>query len=238
MRIRVSGAVVSLASEVLAKMLSSPFLEGQTKEIKLPEDDPGTVLDFCYIVHHKVTDPPQCNGSRLKELAILADMWMSKDAIRPWIIARLIDATVELGDGVTSFVSSCATLGRREAFFIPSRYSLGDVDFVSMCGPAEVGSLQLDVEVVVDIAAILGLENLFWRATRAWIATTPNGSSIRPTSGARPRPGRRERVRTTVSSTLDRLSHGSSNVICVTEPKETKFRGNDTRGTRDTVHSN
>ncbi|KIW23630.1 uncharacterized protein PV07_11816 [Cladophialophora immunda] len=63
--IRVSGTVISLASDVFSRMLSSSYLEARTKEVVLAEDDPEVILDFCNIVHHKAENLDHCDTTRL-----------------------------------------------------------------------------------------------------------------------------------------------------------------------------
>ncbi|OQV05769.1 hypothetical protein CLAIMM_10443 [Cladophialophora immunda] len=87
--IRVSGTVISLASDVFSRMLSSSYLEARTKEVVLAEDDPEVILDFCNIVHHKAENLDHCDTTRLCKLAELADARLCKNALRPWIAARL-----------------------------------------------------------------------------------------------------------------------------------------------------
>lgn len=68
--IRVSGAVIVLASELFDRMLSSSFIEARTKVIELEEDDPNVVLDFCNIAHHKIENLDHCDGARLLKAGV------------------------------------------------------------------------------------------------------------------------------------------------------------------------
>ncbi len=87
--IRVSATVVSLASEVFGRMLSSNFVEGQTKTIILTEDEPKIVLAFCNIVHHKSENIDDLELQDVEKLGVFADMRMCTTALRPWALMRI-----------------------------------------------------------------------------------------------------------------------------------------------------
>ncbi|EXJ75482.1 uncharacterized protein A1O5_02178 [Cladophialophora psammophila CBS 110553] len=90
--IRVSGLVISLASDMFSRMLSSSFTEASTKVIELKDDDPEVVLDFCNIAHHKIENLDHCNGLRLLKLAELADARFCERVLRPWVATTLYSA--------------------------------------------------------------------------------------------------------------------------------------------------
>lgn len=89
--VQVFGNVLSLASDVFARELSSSFIEAQSKTIELPDEHPGAVLDFCNLLHHKIENLEHCKGKRLLNLALFADARLCTPVLSPWIQARVAE---------------------------------------------------------------------------------------------------------------------------------------------------
>ncbi|OAL32393.1 hypothetical protein AYO22_00415 [Fonsecaea multimorphosa] len=142
LEIRVSGMVISLASDVFSRMLSSSFTEARCKEIELREDDPEVILDFCNIVHHKIENLNHCDGSRLLKLAELADARFCVKTLRPWVVTRLGGILEAFKDKQHDLTATCK-----------NRIS-------------HKNSLELHIEQGIGLAAVFKLDDLFWFATR------------------------------------------------------------------------
>ncbi|KAJ9610200.1 hypothetical protein H2200_004977 [Cladophialophora chaetospira] len=143
MEIKASGLVLGLASKVFKTMLNSQFVEGTTKSIDL-EDEPQTVLDFCYITHLKHDSVVDVDADRLRDLIVFADMRHSLEALKPWILYTLRDY-------LTWFEYHSLESGDHE-YTYPDRFS------------------GLYLEDFIPMAATLGLKDLFFCATMAYIA--------------------------------------------------------------------
>ncbi len=151
--IRVSGLVVSLASEVFSRMLSSRFIEGLTKTITLPEDDPKTMLTFCQIIHHKVNDIEDVGGLGLRDqickLIVMADMRKCGPSLQPWVLSKISPVLKEDGPDWNNL--------RRSAS--PFREMWGN----------------MSVEDMIYVTAVLKHKVLFHRITKlAVILSNPN----------------------------------------------------------------
>ncbi|OAL29748.1 hypothetical protein AYO20_09040 [Fonsecaea nubica] len=146
LKIRVSGIVISLASEVFSRMLSSPFTEGRSKEIELREDDPEAVLDFCNIVHHKAENVNHRDGSRLVKLVEFADARFCVKALRPWVSARLAGIMEQFED-----------YERNKTPINHNRISPED------------DPLELTMEQCMSVAAVFKMNHLFWFATKHFL---------------------------------------------------------------------
>ncbi|KIW83980.1 hypothetical protein Z517_03226 [Fonsecaea pedrosoi CBS 271.37] len=146
LKIRVSGTVISLASGVFSRMLSSSFTEGRSREIELREDDPEAVLDFCNIAHHKAESVDHCDGSRLVKLVEFADARFCVKALRPWLSARLAGIIEEFKG--------------YERNMTPINHN-----WIS----PEDDSLELTMEQCMSVAAVFKLNDLFWFATKHFL---------------------------------------------------------------------
>ena len=87
----VSGAALSLASEVFGIMLHSCFVDGLTKVIELKEDDPKIVLHFCRIIHYQKGLFTAVERDQLVQLTQFADLRCCEEALKPWIMLALDD---------------------------------------------------------------------------------------------------------------------------------------------------
>lgn len=90
--VKVSSKVLSLASPVFKRMLTSPFKEGggecspaNPKVIDLPDDDTHAMVWICYLIHpipiRLATDLPQ---SFVERLVLHADKWDCLESISLW----------------------------------------------------------------------------------------------------------------------------------------------------------
>ncbi|KAH0832503.1 hypothetical protein AYO21_10684 [Fonsecaea monophora] len=146
LKIRVSGTVISLASGVFSRMLSSSFTEGRSREIELREDVPEAVLDFCNIAHHKAENVDHCDGSRLVKLVEFADARFCVKALRPWLSARLAGIIEEFKG--------------YDRNMTPMNHN-----WIS----PEDDSLELTMEQCMSVAAVFKLNDLFWFATKHFL---------------------------------------------------------------------
>ncbi|KAJ9610213.1 hypothetical protein H2200_004990 [Cladophialophora chaetospira] len=155
--IRVSSVVVSLASEVFSKMLSGGFLEAQTKTIILPEDDPKTILTFCQIIHHKLINSTHLLSSERHDLVCklvaMADMRCCAPALRLWILNEIHLATR----------------------IFDHKDWIHHVDFAEWDD-----CMDFDLEEIINISAVLKHDELFYKATRAWLALIFPGDNDEP----------------------------------------------------------
>lgn len=154
--LRVSGAIISLASEYFAKVLSSSFEEGLSKVIQLRDDDPEVIEDFCYIVHHRMDSLNHCDGQHLLKLSLTADARFCTKTLKPWVATRLFDV-MKLVERASDELGTC-----EEPSYIHNHKLLG-----------------LQIEEVVEIAAVFRVDDLFWQATRIAIYQ----SDCRPSDG-------------------------------------------------------
>ena len=141
--IKVSGVVLSLASEVFAKMLSSDFVEGQSRVVRLPEDDPATWLTFCKIIHYAAGDIEPQSPDDLIRLGVMADMRLATEALSPWVYMHLtvvIDKLDKLNPDL-KFFSKILEAGVRH------------------------GRHRFTVDSLFRIALLFGFEDLFWETT-------------------------------------------------------------------------
>ncbi|EXJ57280.1 hypothetical protein A1O7_07627 [Cladophialophora yegresii CBS 114405] len=141
--IRASGLVLGLASKTFKAMLSSGFIEGTTKVIDLDEE-PQTVLDFCHVIHYKYESVKSMGTERLCNLIVFADMRQCHEPLKPWLLYVLRE--------YVAWFERLAADQFDAAQGYPDRYP------------------GLRVEDFVHIAASFGLCDLFWLATRAYIA--------------------------------------------------------------------
>ena len=125
-------------------MLKSNSVESTSKEIRLSEDERQAILDFCCILHHQHGSVTDVTASRLKQLIVLADMWDCKEALKPWILS-------ELADHLSWFSGN-------ESYTVPGS---------SM--PASLPGFGL--EDFITFAVAFGLDDLFFKATAAYLAT-------------------------------------------------------------------
>ena len=154
--LRALGAVIDLASEYLAKALSSSFNEGTSKVVQLKENDPKVIEDFCNIVHHKVDNLNHCDGPRILGPSMMADARFCTKTLKPWVATRLF--------GVMKRVEELANKLDEDE----ERTRIVDCHL-----------LGLKIEQIVEIAAIFRMEDLFWHATRIAIYQ----SDCRPGNG-------------------------------------------------------
>lgn len=66
-------AVLEFASDVFKKMLQSCFLEGATKKIKLPEDDPDALRLILDVAHFRPVEYPE--QAAIHQIALLIDKY-------------------------------------------------------------------------------------------------------------------------------------------------------------------
>ncbi|KAJ9604416.1 Replication factor A protein 2 [Cladophialophora chaetospira] len=143
--IKVSGAVLSVASKVFAAMLNSSFIEGITKVIELDQDDPQVVLHFCHIIHHQCDSIKGVDRKRLREISVLADMRGCEDAVRPWMMLAI--------DEHRSWAKATA----RDPTSLRS-FPTSIIDLVP--------------EDLMCIAYVFELPDLFWEASIAFVASS------------------------------------------------------------------
>ncbi|KAK5692388.1 hypothetical protein LTR97_010696 [Elasticomyces elasticus] len=87
-RIRVSAALLSMASSVFKAMLGPHFLEGQVQRspenpqhIHLPEDDPEAMVTLSKLVHFDTPDDSTVGPRSLRKVAVVADKYDCTQAI-------------------------------------------------------------------------------------------------------------------------------------------------------------
>ncbi|EXJ57286.1 hypothetical protein A1O7_07633 [Cladophialophora yegresii CBS 114405] len=149
--IKVSGVVVSLASEVFSRMLSSSFIEGRTRVISLPEDDPETVLTFCQIVHHRAENLNRLGPGEPNKLAVFADMRLCTTALRPWVVMRLSPLIERLDQGSPKFWQHQEDEEQEDE---------------------RNGNARDDIELFLPTMMLFRLEGMFWKSTRFLIWST------------------------------------------------------------------
>ncbi|OAL29746.1 hypothetical protein AYO20_09038 [Fonsecaea nubica] len=148
--IRVSGTVVSVASEEFSRMLLFSRNEGNTKVICLPEDDPKITQSLLEIFHHK-GDLDHLDGVQLIKLTTAAAKWLCIPALRPWILMRLA-SVIETFHGnypqywkKRSVAEDRAMQARMQRVVFP------------------------DAAILLHAATVFRLERLFWQMTRVLI---------------------------------------------------------------------
>ena len=94
-RVRVSSKVMSLASPVMAAMLSPRYSEGNTLsekgflELALPEDDTEAMIWLCKAFHHKQV-LSQLSTDLIEKLAVVCDKYQMSLTLSPWSEAWLL----------------------------------------------------------------------------------------------------------------------------------------------------
>ncbi|KIY03692.1 uncharacterized protein Z520_00383 [Fonsecaea multimorphosa CBS 102226] len=143
--IKVSGTVVSLASEVFSRMLSSSFIEGRTKVICLPEDDPKIILNLLKIFHHKYEDVDHLKKTDLLKLITAAEMRLCIPTLKPCVLTRLSSVIGEI--------------------------DIISLAYWNNIYNAEIWRTQLDNDrmELLYAAVVFRLESLFWKTTRVLI---------------------------------------------------------------------
>ncbi|KAJ9610201.1 hypothetical protein H2200_004978 [Cladophialophora chaetospira] len=144
--IKASGLVLGLVSKVFQVMLNSQFIEGSTKTIKMTQDDPQIMLDFCRIVHHQYGSVKDLSAKRLRGLIQLADMRDCREALKPWLSSVLEEHTM----WIDRWWGSCFS-------------STDDKKF-----PTSIPGLLL--EDILAFAYIFELPDLFGSATSVYLA--------------------------------------------------------------------
>jgi hypothetical protein len=87
-RFKVSSFAMRMSSPVWKAMLTGPFIESKTKEIRLPEDLPEALLAILKIAHMKFnTLPSSMSRKLLVDLAVLCDKYDLIALIRPWLVS-------------------------------------------------------------------------------------------------------------------------------------------------------
>lgn len=82
--IKVSGAVIRLASPVFSAMLSSPmWREYSSKQIELYDENCDIVLAFCNLLHFKWEDIKLETSEELVKFAVFADMRCCTSVVKP-----------------------------------------------------------------------------------------------------------------------------------------------------------
>ena len=90
-RFLASSKILSLASPVFSKMLSSNFREGMQMAVSyrptivLHDDDPFAMKTMLGIFHHKELDEKPMTAERLAVLAIHSDKYDCVKTLKPWI---------------------------------------------------------------------------------------------------------------------------------------------------------
>lgn len=143
--IKVSGLILGLASKVFKTMLNSQFIEGTTRVIELPEDDPRIIMDFAHIIHHKPYLVKDLDAQRLRGLVKLIDLRLCHDSLAPWIVSKL-NQYVRWAETVTESTKSLVTMGS---------------EF-----PAQIPGLLM--EDLIAFAAVFDLPEWFSTATRIY----------------------------------------------------------------------
>ncbi|EXJ86705.1 hypothetical protein A1O3_03658 [Capronia epimyces CBS 606.96] len=129
------------------------------KQIVMPNANPKTVLEFCKILHHHTEDLEHCDAEQILDLVGIADEWMCKKVFKPWIAQRM----TKMNDQLRAATSDAFTM------------------------TAYGNLIQSETIPLVDIAATMGMEDLFWTATKAsLLARSPEW--MPPSPGKLPRP--------------------------------------------------
>ena len=89
--IKVSGAILSHASEVFRRMLSSNFVEASSRVITMKEDDPNAVLEFLKVLHFDFSGVKKWNGREMTLVVEMASMRRCIDVFKPHILPTLTE---------------------------------------------------------------------------------------------------------------------------------------------------
>ena len=92
LELRVSSKALSMASKVFNAMFNSRFQEGlnlankETCRIPLPDDDAAEMNAMCMLMYHQepTAFESEMDSRRLRSLAILADKYACKGAVKLW----------------------------------------------------------------------------------------------------------------------------------------------------------
>ncbi|KAJ9610210.1 hypothetical protein H2200_004987 [Cladophialophora chaetospira] len=164
LQIKVSGAALGWASPVFKTLLSSQFIEAQTKTIEselstlkdlnLPDTDPQVFIQFCNIIHHRPVKLDELTGGQVADLALLGDMRQAFHTLQPWIEIRC--------------KSIRSSLSRKIGFY-PSKF----IDFSSDPPMVAENETRFSAADLIELSALCSWGNTFEYATRHYMAHYP-----------------------------------------------------------------
>ncbi|KAJ9612281.1 hypothetical protein H2200_003878 [Cladophialophora chaetospira] len=157
--IKVSSAVLIEASPVFATMLTSQFREAHTKVIEMYEDDPEVVLAFCKLVHHKADNIDNLSSLQIIALLEMANMRECLSVVK----AAVASVISEFEDMYFEDKWQEAELQRA------ARGELRHSKRLSL-------PIRLPLNMLVEIAGIVGSYRVFWDATRVYLLTSTGTS--------------------------------------------------------------
>ena len=173
-KVRVSSAVVSAASEAFAAMLSSGFKESEQKEITLSEEDPDTMLIFFNVIHGQPQDIEQRDAQQLINLAVMADMWMCAGALKDWVKEQLQPVTQNISRDM-NFGILLPSPGKSN---VKKEWKMWEADkhlndtYICTVRNRRV-EMSFDIKDLIDIAIVFELDDLLWHASRISLAYSP-----------------------------------------------------------------
>ncbi|OQV05760.1 hypothetical protein CLAIMM_10436 isoform 3 [Cladophialophora immunda] len=127
-------------------MLSSSFVEGRTKVIRLPEDVPKIILTLLKIFHHKIENLDHLNLEDLVKLVTVAEMRLCIPTLKPWVMMKLASASEALHASYSAY------------FLLPETVNEENV-------PVH----KYQRMALLYVATAFRLDKLFWKLTRVLI---------------------------------------------------------------------
>ena len=145
---KVLGSLICRASPVFATMLSSSFIEGNTRVVTVDDGDVEVYRDFFNIIHYKATEVDTIGGRRLALLAELADMRCCIEIFKPFIVDRLFWVIHEV---------------TRACDDPTGTNSVNDI----------LKQYHITFEELLNIAAFCKMNDLFWTTSKVAVAQSP-----------------------------------------------------------------
>lgn len=143
--IKASSAILKASSKVFKAMVESSFIEGTSKVAELKEVNPQAILDLCYITHHRADKIVEVNAYTVRRLMAVTEMLETHQAVKPWMMMTLANF-IRWVDEVSAYPAKDHKSWR------------------GICG--------WRVQDGVTFAAVFRMQELFWKTTRAYLATS------------------------------------------------------------------
>lgn len=141
---KVSGALLCRASPTLSTMVTAT----KSQVVIVKDGDPGLYLDFFNIIHYKPYMVGELKGKRLFQLAHLAVVNFCIEAIKPFIVERLVWVIHEF-----AIIAENPT------------------------GPRDIGGClnehRMGLEILLMIAYYCEIDHIIWGASKLAIAQAP-----------------------------------------------------------------
>lgn len=145
--LRVSSKALSLASPVLAALVSPKYAEGMAlssstdvRQIALPDDDPEALILICHALHHRRITPRQISFELLGKAAVICDKYDMATGLTPWSELWVQQWKVK-GSGFahwSKMLCLSSTFGSDETFYLSSK------ELMSSCAAAKSPPMKIE----------------------------------------------------------------------------------------------